>query len=185
MKYPTKLLAAACCLASQALADPTRLEEVVVTAELRPAPLLSQVGSISVISAQDILEREARGCTTAEVDGVEAPGILSVEVHLGEKAIYVPMLLLSPTCRHREVAVGADPGAAAAEVVGVLAAALGRGRWLLAPEQDVRRAQRLDALEGLVARALADREHADHRRDAVGRLAACVVEARPRWRWMR
>jgi len=32
MKYPTKLLAAACCLASQALADPTRLEEVVVTA---------------------------------------------------------------------------------------------------------------------------------------------------------
>ena len=60
MKYPTKLLAAACCLASQALADPTRLEEVVVTAELRPAPLLSQVGSISVISAQDILEREAQ-----------------------------------------------------------------------------------------------------------------------------
>jgi outer membrane receptor protein involved in Fe transport len=60
MKYPTKLLAAACCLASQALADPSRLEEVVVTAELRPAPLLSQVGSISVISAQDILEREAQ-----------------------------------------------------------------------------------------------------------------------------
>ena len=60
MKYPTKLLAAACCLASQAVADPTRLEEVVVTAELRPAPLLSQVGSISVISAQDILEREAQ-----------------------------------------------------------------------------------------------------------------------------
>ena len=60
MKYPTTLLAAACCLASQALADPTRLEEVVVTAELRPAPLLSQVGSISVISAEDIREREAQ-----------------------------------------------------------------------------------------------------------------------------
>ena len=60
MKYPTNLLAAACCLASQALADPTRLEEIVVTAELRPAPLLSQVGSISVISAEDIREREAQ-----------------------------------------------------------------------------------------------------------------------------
>ncbi|MEE4143747.1 MAG: TonB-dependent receptor [Halieaceae bacterium] len=60
MKYTTPLLAAACCLASQALADPTRLEEVVVTAELRPAPLLSQAGSISVISARDIREREAQ-----------------------------------------------------------------------------------------------------------------------------
>ena len=60
MRHPTTLLAAACCLASPVLAEPTRLEEVVVTAELRPAPLLNQVGSISVISAQDIREREAQ-----------------------------------------------------------------------------------------------------------------------------
>ena len=60
MRHPTTLLAAACCLASPVLAEPTRLEEVVVTAELRPTPLLNQVGSISVISAQDIREREAQ-----------------------------------------------------------------------------------------------------------------------------
>ena len=59
MKLHTTLMAA-CCLASQAVADPARLEEVLVTAELRPALLLSQVGSISVISAEDIREREAQ-----------------------------------------------------------------------------------------------------------------------------
>ena len=39
---------------------PIALEEVVVTAQLRTAPLLNQVGSISVITAQDIREREAQ-----------------------------------------------------------------------------------------------------------------------------
>ncbi len=60
MKYTLPFLVAACCAATSALADPGRLEEVVVTAELRPTPLLSQVGSISVISAQDIVDREAQ-----------------------------------------------------------------------------------------------------------------------------
>jgi outer membrane receptor protein involved in Fe transport len=59
MKYPVTLVAL-CCLAAPALADPAGLEEVIVTAELRPAPLLGQVGSISVISARDIRGREAQ-----------------------------------------------------------------------------------------------------------------------------
>lgn len=60
MKNPLPTLAVIGCVATSALADPAALEEVVVTAQLRPAPLLSQIGSISVISAQDIREREAQ-----------------------------------------------------------------------------------------------------------------------------
>ena len=61
MKYPhLQALAALCCLAGPSLADPAKLEEVIVTAELRPAALLSQIGSISVIDARDIREREAQ-----------------------------------------------------------------------------------------------------------------------------
>ncbi len=60
MKYITRTLAALCAVAAPAWADPPPLEEVVVTAELRPAPLLGQIGSISVISARDIREREAQ-----------------------------------------------------------------------------------------------------------------------------
>ena len=60
MKYTTPILAALSILASGAAAAPQELEEVVVTAELRPAPLLGQIGSISVIGARDIREREAQ-----------------------------------------------------------------------------------------------------------------------------
>ncbi len=60
MKHTAPILAALCVLASGAAAAPQELEEVVVTAELRPAPLLGQIGSISVISARDIREREAQ-----------------------------------------------------------------------------------------------------------------------------
>ena len=58
MRNPLPSFAALCCTA--ALAGAAELEEVVVTAELRSAPLLNQLGSISVISAQDIREREAQ-----------------------------------------------------------------------------------------------------------------------------
>jgi len=60
MKYTAPILAALCVLAGVAAAAPQELEEVVVTAELRPTPLLGQIGSISVISARDIREREAQ-----------------------------------------------------------------------------------------------------------------------------
>jgi iron complex outermembrane receptor protein len=60
MKYPILLLPVAFCAATSAMADSAGLEEVVVTAELRATPLLRQVGSTSVISAQDIREREAQ-----------------------------------------------------------------------------------------------------------------------------
>ncbi|MBP6725336.1 MAG: TonB-dependent receptor, partial [Halioglobus sp.] len=60
MKYIAQTLAALCAVVVPAWADTPVLEEVVVTAELRPAPLLGQIGSISVISARDIREREAQ-----------------------------------------------------------------------------------------------------------------------------
>ena len=60
MRHPLALFVAACCAAGPALAGTARLEEVVVTAELRPAPLLDQMGSVSVIGAEDIREREAQ-----------------------------------------------------------------------------------------------------------------------------
>jgi len=60
MKYTVPILVALWVAAAPALAQPTGLEEVIVTAELRPAPLLGQVGSISVISAEDIRQREAQ-----------------------------------------------------------------------------------------------------------------------------
>jgi iron complex outermembrane receptor protein len=60
MKYPISLFSIALCAATSVAADTRALEEVIVTAELRSAPLLSQVGSTSVISAQDIREREAQ-----------------------------------------------------------------------------------------------------------------------------
>ena len=60
MKYPITLPSIALCAAISAAADTTVLEEVIVTAELRSAPLMDQVGSTSVISARDIREREAQ-----------------------------------------------------------------------------------------------------------------------------
>jgi iron complex outermembrane receptor protein len=60
MKYTISLFSIALCAATSVAADTRALEEVIVTAELRSAPLLSQVGSTSVISAQDIREREAQ-----------------------------------------------------------------------------------------------------------------------------
>ena len=60
MNYPISFLATLCVLAAPAAAEPGKLEEVLVTAQLRPTALLSQVGSISVISAEDIREREAQ-----------------------------------------------------------------------------------------------------------------------------
>ena len=60
MKFPIPLLLIACLGGGPALASPDKLEEVIVTAELRPTPLLSQIGSTSVITAQDIREREAQ-----------------------------------------------------------------------------------------------------------------------------
>jgi outer membrane receptor protein involved in Fe transport len=60
MKYPISLFSIALWTATSVAADSTVLEEVIVTAELRSAPLLEQVGSTSVISAQDIREREAQ-----------------------------------------------------------------------------------------------------------------------------
>jgi iron complex outermembrane receptor protein len=60
MKYPITLFSIALCAATSVAADTSVLEEVIVTAELRAAPLLNQVGSTSVISAQDIREREAQ-----------------------------------------------------------------------------------------------------------------------------
>ncbi len=65
MKYFLPLLVVVSSLVSHvhyasAEEGPAVLEEIVVTAQLRTTPLLSQVGSISVISAQDIREREAQ-----------------------------------------------------------------------------------------------------------------------------
>ena len=60
MKLQPPLLVALLALGAPAIAQQTRLEEIVVTAELRSAPLLNQVGSISVVTAQDIREREAQ-----------------------------------------------------------------------------------------------------------------------------
>ena len=60
MKHPIVLFYLILWAATPVAADSTVLEEVIVTAELRSAPLLDQVGSTSVISAQDIREREAQ-----------------------------------------------------------------------------------------------------------------------------
>lgn len=60
MKYPISLFSMALLATATVAADTRVLEEVIVTAELRSAPLLNQVGSTSVISAQDIREREAQ-----------------------------------------------------------------------------------------------------------------------------
>ena len=60
MKYPISLFSIALLATTAVAADPRALEEVIVTAELRSAPLLDQVGSTSVISARDIREREAQ-----------------------------------------------------------------------------------------------------------------------------
>ena len=61
MKYTSPLFFVALSIVtSAAAAETARLEEVIVTAELRATPLLSQIGSTSIISAQDIREREAQ-----------------------------------------------------------------------------------------------------------------------------
>ncbi len=60
MKHPTPLLAILLCLSMPVAAEQPGLEEVIVTAQLRPTPLLNQASSISVITAQDIREREAQ-----------------------------------------------------------------------------------------------------------------------------
>jgi len=54
------LLALAAAVAQTAPAAEKQLEEVIVTAELRDTPLLNQVGSTSVISAEEIRQREAQ-----------------------------------------------------------------------------------------------------------------------------
>ena len=60
MKYPAPLVAILLCLSIPVAAATPGLEEVIVTAQLRPTPLLNQASSISVITAQDIREREAQ-----------------------------------------------------------------------------------------------------------------------------
>tara|TARA_R110001592_G_scaffold363371_1_gene685623 strand:+ start:239157 stop:241262 length:2106 start_codon:yes stop_codon:yes gene_type:complete len=60
MKYPISLFSIALLAATPVAAETRVLEEVIVNAELRSAPLLDQVGSTSVISARDIREREAQ-----------------------------------------------------------------------------------------------------------------------------
>tara|TARA_R110001599_G_scaffold65838_2_gene185870 strand:+ start:118114 stop:120219 length:2106 start_codon:yes stop_codon:yes gene_type:complete len=60
MKYPISLFSIAFLAATPVAAEIRVLEEVIVNAELRSAPLLDQVGSTSVISARDIREREAQ-----------------------------------------------------------------------------------------------------------------------------
>ena len=54
------LAATSALLAATALATEQRLEEVVVTAELRDTSLLSQPGSTSAITAQQIQQRAAQ-----------------------------------------------------------------------------------------------------------------------------
>jgi iron complex outermembrane recepter protein len=60
MKCSTPVIATALLLATPALAEDARLEEIIVTAEFRATPLLSQPGSTSVLSAQDIRQRAAQ-----------------------------------------------------------------------------------------------------------------------------
>lgn len=60
MKHPIPFLLVLAGLTANASAEPSRLEEIIVTAQLRPTTLLNQPGSISVVSAQDIREREAQ-----------------------------------------------------------------------------------------------------------------------------
>ena len=60
MKHPAPLPAILLCLSMSVAAEQPGLEEVIVTAQLRPTPLLNQASSISVITAQDIREREAQ-----------------------------------------------------------------------------------------------------------------------------
>jgi len=60
MYFLIALAATSALLAAPALATEQRLEEVVVTAELRDTSLLSQPGSTSVISAQQIQQRAAQ-----------------------------------------------------------------------------------------------------------------------------
>jgi outer membrane receptor protein involved in Fe transport len=60
MNFRPSLLAGLLGLAAPAIGQQPVLEEVVVTAELRSAPLLNQIGSVSVVTAQDIREREAQ-----------------------------------------------------------------------------------------------------------------------------
>ena len=60
MKHPPPLLVILLCLSVPVAAEQAGLEEVIVTAQLRPTPLLNQASSVSVITAQDIREREAQ-----------------------------------------------------------------------------------------------------------------------------
>lgn len=60
MKHPIPFLLVLAGLTANASAELSRLEEIIVTAQLRPTTLLNQPGSISVVSAQDIREREAQ-----------------------------------------------------------------------------------------------------------------------------
>jgi len=60
MIHPAPLVAILLCLSIPVAAEKAGLEEVIVTAQLRPTPLLNQASSISVITAQDIREREAQ-----------------------------------------------------------------------------------------------------------------------------
>ncbi len=60
MKHPVPLLAALMSVCAPVLAGQQTLEEVIVTAQLRPTPLLNQASSISVVTARDIREREAQ-----------------------------------------------------------------------------------------------------------------------------
>lgn len=60
MIHLAPLVAILLCLSIPVAAEKAGLEEVIVTAQLRPTPLLNQASSISVITAQDIREREAQ-----------------------------------------------------------------------------------------------------------------------------
>lgn len=60
MKHPIPFLLVLAGLTANASAELSRLEEIIVTAQLRPTTLLNQPSSISVVSAQDIREREAQ-----------------------------------------------------------------------------------------------------------------------------
>lgn len=60
MNNRAPLLASLLCLSTSVAAETPRLEEVIVTAQLRPTLLLDQASSISVITARDIREREAQ-----------------------------------------------------------------------------------------------------------------------------
>lgn len=61
MQRPVPLLALLMCLPMPGFADqPAALEEIIVTAQLRPTALMNQPSSISVVTARDIREREAQ-----------------------------------------------------------------------------------------------------------------------------